>query len=118
LAGKDFNVTNQTWSDAKKVYLAGWSVTPGSLTYGDFGALNSFHMYSNGYITKDAGETKVINGVNTTITYYGQKVNKKWKLGVGNHFGVTENGELYCTSGNFSGTITADNGYIGGTSGW
>jgi hypothetical protein len=41
---------------------------------------------------------------------------KNWMLGVGEHFGVTDNGELYCTNGHFSGVIDAKAG--GKIAGW
>jgi hypothetical protein len=74
------------------VYIAGWKVTNNSITIGNLGEENSFHMYSSGSGTKTGP--------------FGQK-SKNWALGIGDKFGVTKNGELYCTGGKI-GSMTID----------
>lgn len=64
----------------------GWKIGTKKITTGTFGADGGFHMYSSGYSTTDASETK---------TYFGQSENKTWALGIGSNFGVTTDGELY-----------------------
>lgn len=82
-------------------YVGGWEIKQtsnnngiyeGSLTYGDLGKANSFHMYSNGCLTTDAS---------TSNTYFGQSDNKTWALGIGENFGVTTNGAIHATAGIF-----------------
>ena len=72
--------------------IAGWEIATNSITTKDYGLgkADSFHMYSEGYKTTDASSSK---------TYFGQSLDKTWCLGIGENFGVTKKGELYCGSG-------------------
>ena len=83
--------------------IANWAIGENSITTGNFGESNSFHMYSTGYKTEDAGNK----------SYFGQKENKIWTLGIGSNFGVTNEGKLYAVDGNFTGVVNANEGRIG-----
>jgi hypothetical protein len=89
LVGEDSNpvlkaVFDRENTSNNSLILAGWDVTPNSITKGDFTKENSFYMYS----------TSAKSG-----SYFGANESKDWMLGIGKHFGVTKNGELYCTGG-------------------
>jgi hypothetical protein len=77
--------------------IGGWSISKSkedgeyydSLTYGNLGEINSFHMYGNEFGV--TGEMLVKD-----ITETPNKDNPGWKLTIGNKFGVTADGTLYC----------------------
>lgn len=83
-------VKNKDETYSHYVSLAGWSVTPTSITKETLGSTNGFHMYSSGYTTTDASSNN---------KYFGQSDDKTWMLGVGSGFGVTSDGEVYATAG-------------------
>ena len=92
--------------DVGTVYMAGWKVTENSITKGTLGANDSFHMYST---AKNDGA----KGTTAAPYLFGSTETQDWLLGVGSNFGVTKNGNLYCSNGNFSGNIEAEGGRIG-----
>ena len=75
------------------VQIAGWKVTKDSITIGQLGQADSFHMYSKGFETADGYDNP----------YFGYSGNNIWCLGIGKNFGVTKNGGMYCTSGEIGG---------------
>jgi hypothetical protein len=50
-------VKNEDETYSHYVSLAGWSVTPTSITKNTLGSTNGFHMYSSGYTTTNASST-------------------------------------------------------------
>ena len=92
--------------DAGTGNIAGWKIAENSITtekYG-LGIENSFHMYSEGFLTNDASSTK---------KYFGQTSNLTWCLGIGQRFGVTKSGQLFATDAYLT-NVNAKSGYIGG----
>lgn len=73
--------------EAEKGHIGGengWMIDSGSITTGNLGENNSFHMYSSNY---------------PTAQKFGSSEGKQWALGVGTNFGVTVNGETYLAQG-------------------
>lgn len=72
----------------------GWTIDENSLYYGDtFSTATAFLCTGSGASMTIAGHTGT-----------------GWVFKAGSKFGVTKNGELYCTSANLSGTLTTENG--------
>lgn len=69
---------------------SGWKIDENSITTGEFGSTDSFHMYSVGKRFDSA---------------YGQD-NLDWAMGVGQNFGLTVNGILYINEAHINGHIT------------
>lgn len=76
--------------DNSKVYLAGWEVSTYYLKRGELGKKGSIILSTEGILNSE----KYFNSDNDK---------EKWMLAIGQNFGVTEDGELYCTGGNFAG---------------
>jgi hypothetical protein len=60
-------------------------------------------MYPSGFKTIDASSDN---------RYFGQYTDMNWALGIGDKFGVTTDGSLYCTSGTFTGRVEMSGGSI------
>lgn len=73
----------------------GWTIAPRSLYYGD-----SFETAS----------VFLCTGSGVSMSIAGSPSQSGWVLKAGSKFGVTKNGDLYCTSANLSGTLTTANG--------
>lgn len=72
----------------------GWTIDSNSLYYGDdFASSTAF----------------LCTGSSTSMTIGGH-TGSGWVLKAGSKFGVTKNGELYCTSANLSGSLTTTSG--------
>jgi hypothetical protein len=70
---------------SKTVFIAGWTANSDGLAYGALGSSNSMCLYPKG----KAYTGTLANGSNKT-----------WVMGVGTNFGITTNGDLYCSTAN------------------
>lgn len=83
--------------------IAGWQISSNALLSGTWGADNSAMLCIGTSNAKSVGGSDSISG---------------WVFTAGANFGVTKTGALYADSAHITGEITANTGYIGGTSGW
>lgn len=108
--GSQFGVTSDGGLFATYGKIGGWDMGKNQLTNGTLGDICSFHMYSNNYgvnSTKTIGDHSVEGTVGQT--------NPGWKLAIGNNFGVTADGKLYCSGGQVAGwNISSDGLFAGG----
>lgn len=88
-----------TGTEEAQVYLAGWEVDDHSITTGDLGQIDSFHIISSGQTDRlsiaDSG-------------YF-----ENWRLAIGENFGVNAAGTLFARNASISGTITGGTINIG-----
>ena len=83
--------------DKKKVNIAGWNVTAESLKQGTIGESDSMILSAKGVSYQG------------NIGGSGPNANNppKWVITAGEHFGVTNEGQLYATEAHFSGSISS-----------
>jgi hypothetical protein len=84
--------------------IGGWTIDNDSLTIGDIGTNNSYHMYTNNYPYEKL---------------FGNTDPKNWALLIGQHFGVASDGCVYATGGKIGGwklnAVSLVNGSFGTT---
>ena len=87
----------------KNVYINATLIKSGYLTGGtNIGDQNSYYLGISGI-----GSATIANHTDTN-----------WRLTVGQNFGVTQNGIIYATGADLTGSIKATSGQIGGANGW
>lgn len=90
------NITAATLTANTGGSIAGWTIDDNSFSTGTLGKSGSMWLCRNGTLTTASiGSSGSING---------------WCIGIGTKFGVTKDGELYCTSAHLSGSMTATSG--------
>ena len=97
--GKTFGVTSAGELYATGGQIAGWGISSNGLSIGDLG-VNGIQLYPN--------------GEKATNKFIIDDIEKTWVLGIGKHFGVTEEGVLYATNAAISGRISANDGNVAG----
>lgn len=76
-------------------------------------------MYYNSDAPGSTSITMIPGGTTASTTSIGgSSGSKSWIFTGKNLFGIDTTGKLYASSAEISGKITANTGYIGGTSGW
>ena len=79
-----FYIQLNGYMHAEKGDIAGWRLSPDSITKDTLGASTGFHMYST---------------ASAEAELFGADEAKNWKLGIGDGFGVTSDGAVYATKG-------------------
>ena len=110
------DATNFTIDSSGNVTITGTiNATAGSI--GAF-TIDSNSIYSG---TKDTGTANgdiTLRSSGTFTREIGGTSRSGLRFAIGSRFGVHNNGTLYATNANIAGAITANTGYIGGTSGF
>lgn len=105
------------WAGASKGESAKFSVTHDGVikaTSGKVGGwtIDDKNIYT-GNLTSSTTTAPASGAVRLSKSTYSAKIanseNSSWRFNIGSHFGVTQNGDLYCNAGSIGGFMISDN---------
>ena len=90
-------------ASGNEVKMAGWEVHPTYIVkYGSNASWSSFDK-TGSFLLMSAGTSP-------TMSFGGSGSKSNWRLAIGQYFGVDSEGNLYCSSGTFKGTLSGVSG--------